>query len=413
MPSYPHLRPQPARPGRRRRRRRCRPWPTTWCDELTSGRPAVRLRGPGRAGELPAGADRVAGQPARLLGQGQRVLPAAPARRRLRRPRHRGPARCPAQRRGLARRGADRQARPAAVAGLPDDQHHAVLRRRAARRDLVREARPEHHRHAPVRALVQPGDRPAVADPHRLGRVQGIARGVQRARRDPSRARARTWSRRRCCTTPPTRLATPHGRVLDWKAGECEPVPGRDHAQAGRRRARLRRDRGEDGRARPAGRHARRHHQGRHLRARTRRSSTCGSKNGVVRGGRRRPAVARHATSRPARRSWRCPAPPTGAWPPRASAPWRSAPGMQLADLAAEHEGKQITFADTQAAAGAGDHLAGVVGHRSPAGAATRRSPSTSSASSPGTPSPAGSTSSSTTTGWPSSASSCRSTGRR
>ena len=42
---------------------------------------AVRRRGPGRAGELPAGADRVAGEPARLLGQGQRVLPQAPARR--------------------------------------------------------------------------------------------------------------------------------------------------------------------------------------------------------------------------------------------------------------------------------------------------------------------------------------------
>src|SRR5688500_7301624 len=25
----------------------------------------------------------------------------------------------------------------------------------------------------------------------------------------------------------PDELATPHGRVLDWKAGECEPVPGR------------------------------------------------------------------------------------------------------------------------------------------------------------------------------------------
>ena len=36
--------------------------------------------------------------------------------------------------------------------------------------------------------------------------------------------------------------------------------------------------------------------------------------------------------------------------------------GTELADLAAEHEGKQITFADTQAAARAGDHLPGVVG---------------------------------------------------
>src|SRR5690606_39647966 len=25
----------------------------------------------------------------------------------------------------------------------------------------------------------------------------------------------------------PDELATPHGRVRDWRAGECEPVPGR------------------------------------------------------------------------------------------------------------------------------------------------------------------------------------------
>ena len=42
--------------------------------------------------------------------------------------------------------------------------------------------------------------------------------------------------------------------------------------------------------------------------------------------------------------------------------------GTQLHDLAAEHEGKQITFADTQAAPDAGDHLAGVVRARRPAG---------------------------------------------
>ena len=36
--------------------------------------------------------------------------------------------------------------------------------------------------------------------------------------------------------------------------------------------------------------------------------------------------------------------------------------GVRLADLAAEHEGKRITFADTQGAPGAGHHLTGVVG---------------------------------------------------
>ena len=59
--------------------------------------------------------------------------------------------------------------------------------------------------------------------------------------------------------------------------------------------------------------------------------------------------------------------------------------GTLLHDLAAEHEGKQITFADTAGRAGAGDHLAGVVRARRPAAGATRRSRSTSSGSSPGT----------------------------
>ena len=37
---------------------------------------------------------------------------------------------------------------------------------------------------------------------------------------------ARTWSRSPCCTTPPTRWPTRDGVVRDWKHGECEPVPG-------------------------------------------------------------------------------------------------------------------------------------------------------------------------------------------
>ena len=44
-----------------------------------------------------------------------------------------------------------------------------------------------------------------------------------------------------------------------------------------------------------------------------------------------------------------------------------------------DHEAERITFADTQVAATAGDHLAGVVGQRAPEAAATRPSRSTSS----------------------------------
>ena len=68
-------------------------------ERLQDRRAALRLRGPRRAGEPPAGADGLAREPARLLGQGPRVLPPAPARRRGRRR-----ARTRSRRRSCARR---------------------------------------------------------------------------------------------------------------------------------------------------------------------------------------------------------------------------------------------------------------------------------------------------------------------
>ena len=128
-------------------------------------------------------------------------------------------------------------------------------------------------------------------------------------------ASARTWSRCRCCTTPPTSWPTRTGVVRDWKAGECDPVPGRDDAEAGRRRARLRRRRrrrwARSGRwSRSSGCHARASRldagQGGRLPA-------AQERGGPRRRG-RRAAVAgpRHRTG--ARRSSRCPAPRTAGW---------------------------------------------------------------------------------------------------
>ena len=217
------------------------------------------MRGPGRAGELPAGADGLAGQPARLVGARATSTSSSTCWAPTRRCGHRGTAGGAPERRGVARRGTRRQARSAAVAGLPDDLHDALLRRRAAGRHLVREARPEHHRHAPVRALLQPGDRPAVADAHRLRRLSAIAEDVQRAGRQAPRRAQGPRRRCRCSTTRPDALANPHGVVRDWKAGECEPVPGRDACPSS---SIVERDYGavadEDGRAGPAGRQARR-----------------------------------------------------------------------------------------------------------------------------------------------------------
>ena len=203
----------------------------------------------------------------------------------------------------------------------------------------------------------------------------------------------------------PDAMATPHGVVTDWKAGECEPVPGetmpklvvveRDYGAVAEKMTRTR----------PAAGHVRRDHQGRDLRGRARRSTTCGAKNGVVRGGVAdgRPSLASDVDA--------CEAilalsgTTNGHLATQGFTTLEKRTGVRLADLAAEHEGKQITFADTQGRTGPGDHLTGVVRLGEPAVGATPRSPSTSNGSSPGTPSPGGSTSTSTTTG-------CRRLGR-
>ena len=72
----------------------------------------------------------------------------------------------------------------------------------------------------------------------------------------------------------PDAMANPHGVVRDWKLGECDPIPGvtmpklvtveRDYGAIADKMAV----------ARPAARHARRDHQGRHLRPRPRSSTT-------------------------------------------------------------------------------------------------------------------------------------------
>ncbi len=78
------LRPQPARPRRRGPRGRPR---AGRARGLRAARRAarLRLRGPRRPGQLPPRAHPLAGEPARLLEQGPRVLPAPPARRPRRR----------------------------------------------------------------------------------------------------------------------------------------------------------------------------------------------------------------------------------------------------------------------------------------------------------------------------------------
>ena len=128
----------------------------------------------------------------------------------------------------------------------------------------------------------------------------------------------------------PDELAQPGGRVRDWRAGECEPVPGRTMPKPDRGRARLRRGGREDDRARA--RWSRSWGPGRRASpgSRTAEVAELGKRNGVVDGGRRRAAGRRwRATSRSARRSWPSPARPTGASRWRASAPSSSAPAAR------------------------------------------------------------------------------------
>ena len=147
----------------------------------------------------------------------------------------------------------------------------------------------------------------------------------------------------------PDELATPHGRAADWKTGDCEPVPGktmpkfvvleRDYPSLAAKMAALG----------PL--------------ADTLGATTKGvtfdlsqgldylrHKNGTVRSG---PAAGRPALSRDVHA---CEAilalsgTTNGRLATQGFHALERRTGMPLADLAAEHEGRQITFADTQAA---------------------------------------------------------------
>ena len=71
----------------------------------------------------------------------------------------------------VGKRGVPRLLPRLAVHRLPDDVDDAAVRPGAAGGHLVREVGSVVHRHAPVRARVQPGDRPAVGDPVGFRRV--------------------------------------------------------------------------------------------------------------------------------------------------------------------------------------------------------------------------------------------------
>ncbi|MEV6325276.1 nitrate reductase subunit alpha [Nocardia sp. NPDC051787] len=144
-------------------------------------------------------------------------------------------------------------------------------------------------------------------------------------------------------------LATPHGRVRDWKAGECEPIPGvtmprlsvveRDYTAIAAKLAALG-PLAEKLGATTKGITYRLDREVEYLR----------HKNGAVRGGPAdgRPSLAKdlHACEAILALSGTT----NGHLATQGFRTLEQRTGTALADLAAEHEGKQITFADTQAA---------------------------------------------------------------
>ncbi|MDQ0958160.1 nitrate reductase alpha subunit [Streptomyces sp. B4I13] len=147
----------------------------------------------------------------------------------------------------------------------------------------------------------------------------------------------------------PDELANPHGIVRDWKAGECEPVPGRTMPKL----ITVERDYGAVAEkmgalgplldtlgATTKGVTFKLERELEYLR----------HKNGTVRGGAAdgRPSIARdtHACEAILALSGTT----NGHLATQGFHTVEARTGTRLADLAAEHEGKQITFADTQAA---------------------------------------------------------------
>lgn len=147
----------------------------------------------------------------------------------------------------------------------------------------------------------------------------------------------------------PDELATPHGRVRDWKAGECEPVPGRtmpklitverDYTAVAEKMGALGPLLDSSG-ATTKGVTFKLERELEYLR----------HKNGTVRtgAGAGRPSIARdvHACEAILAMSGTT----NGHLATQGFHTLEARTGTRLADLAAEHEGKQITFADTQAA---------------------------------------------------------------
>ena len=228
LPSAPQLQTQSAAGGARRRRPPGMEPKDYAVKPLQDGALKLALRRPGPPGQLAAQHVRLALEHPRLVGQGPRVLPQAPARHAATACRARtSAARTPSPSEVVWHEQAPEGKLDLLVdARLPHEHDLPLLRHRAADRDLVREERPQHQRHAPVH--------PSAVD--RGGSGLGIARATGRSTRASRRSSARSASAISASSsdlvlTPlmhdtPGELAQPFD-VKDWKRGECELIPGK------------------------------------------------------------------------------------------------------------------------------------------------------------------------------------------
>jgi nitrate reductase alpha subunit len=194
-------------------------------DQLKSGELKFADRGPGGGGELAAHPEPVALQPVRLLAKGNEYflkhllgtdngVSATEA----------GEDQRPGRR--VAREGAEGKLDLLMTLDFRMTSSTLLLRRRAAGGDLVREARHQHHGHAPVRPLLQPGDRPAVAVQDDWDAWKEIAKRFSELAVDHLGVRKDVVAKPLWHDTPEA-MATVHGASATGAPGECEPVPGK------------------------------------------------------------------------------------------------------------------------------------------------------------------------------------------
>ncbi len=195
--------------------------------ELKAGRLRFAAEDPGRARQLPARADALAREPARLVEQGARVLPPLRARRRGR---------------GDPQRGGGPEHRPRDVVWRDEapigkfDLFTTIdfrMNGSALYSDVVLPAATWYEKHDLSSTDLHPfvhSFNPAIPPPWETRTDFDVFKRI--AESFTRLAETHLGVRQDLVAAPllhdtPDELAQPLGKVLDWKAGECEPIPGK------------------------------------------------------------------------------------------------------------------------------------------------------------------------------------------